>query len=77
MDFTSMKLLEAVAADGRERELALALDPGKIPAHIAIIMDGNGRWRNGAVCLASPATKPVLTGCGPWWKTVRVWVYES
>jgi undecaprenyl diphosphate synthase len=39
-----MKLLEAVAADGRERELALALDPRKIPAHIAIIMDGNGRW---------------------------------
>ena len=22
----------------------MALDPGKIPAHIAIIMDGNGRW---------------------------------
>jgi undecaprenyl diphosphate synthase len=39
-----MKLLEALAADGRERELALALDPAKIPAHIAIIMDGNGRW---------------------------------
>jgi undecaprenyl diphosphate synthase len=44
MGFTSMKLLEALAADGRERELALALDPAKIPAHIAIIMDGNGRW---------------------------------
>jgi undecaprenyl diphosphate synthase len=27
-----------------ERELASALDPGRIPAHIAIIMDGNGRW---------------------------------
>src|SRR6202167_5650210 len=39
-----MKLLEALTADGRERELALALDPAKIPAHIAIIMDGNGRW---------------------------------
>ena len=39
-----MKLLEALATDGRERELALALDPDKIPAHIAIIMDGNGRW---------------------------------
>ena len=39
-----MKLLEALAADGRERELALALDPQKIPAHIAIIMNGNGRW---------------------------------
>jgi undecaprenyl diphosphate synthase len=39
-----MKLLEALTADGRERELALSLDPEKIPAHIAIIMDGNGRW---------------------------------
>jgi undecaprenyl diphosphate synthase len=26
------------------RELALALDPSRIPSHIAIIMDGNGRW---------------------------------
>jgi undecaprenyl diphosphate synthase len=24
--------------------MALALDPARIPAHIAIIMDGNGRW---------------------------------
>jgi undecaprenyl diphosphate synthase len=39
-----MKLLEALTADGRERELALSLDPEKIPGHIAIIMDGNGRW---------------------------------
>jgi len=39
-----MKLLEALAPDARDRELALALDSEKIPAHIAIIMDGNGRW---------------------------------
>ncbi|MES1258941.1 MAG: isoprenyl transferase [Acidobacteriota bacterium] len=39
-----MKLLEALAPDGKDRGLALALDPEKIPAHIAIIMDGNGRW---------------------------------
>lgn len=39
-----MKLLEALAPDGKDRGLALALDPAKIPAHIAIIMDGNGRW---------------------------------
>lgn len=25
-------------------ELAHALDPARIPAHVAIIMDGNGRW---------------------------------
>ena len=39
-----MKLPEALAWEGSERELALALDPERIPAHIAIIMDGNGRW---------------------------------
>jgi len=39
-----MKLLEALAAGGTEGELARAVDPARIPAHIAIIMDGNGRW---------------------------------
>lgn len=39
-----MKLLDALAPNGPERELALALDPARVPAHIAIIMDGNGRW---------------------------------
>src|SRR5271165_2776157 len=41
---TVMKLLEALAPEGKERELALDLDPVRIPSHIAIIMDGNGRW---------------------------------
>src|SRR5579863_8339715 len=39
-----MKMLEVLAPGDRDRELALSLDPEKIPAHIAIIMDGNGRW---------------------------------
>jgi undecaprenyl diphosphate synthase len=39
-----MKLLDALAPGDRDRELALSLDPARIPAHIAIIMDGNGRW---------------------------------
>ncbi len=39
-----MKMLEALAPGDRDRELALTLDPARIPAHIAIIMDGNGRW---------------------------------
>ncbi len=39
-----MKLLEELAPGDKDRELALTLDPAKIPAHIAIIMDGNGRW---------------------------------
>src|SRR5205807_6666307 len=28
----------------REDEIRAALDPSRIPRHIAIIMDGNGRW---------------------------------
>jgi undecaprenyl diphosphate synthase len=28
----------------RERELLSALDAERIPAHVAVIMDGNGRW---------------------------------
>jgi undecaprenyl diphosphate synthase len=42
-----MSFLEALAPEGKDRELALAIDPGRIPAHIAIIMDGNGRWAKG------------------------------
>jgi undecaprenyl diphosphate synthase len=38
-------LIQGEAPQGdASRDLALALDPAKIPAHIAIIMDGNGRW---------------------------------
>jgi undecaprenyl diphosphate synthase len=39
-----MKMLEALAPGDRDRELVLTLEPAKIPSHIAIIMDGNGRW---------------------------------
>jgi undecaprenyl diphosphate synthase len=30
--------------DRKEAELYQRLDPGRLPKHIAIIMDGNGRW---------------------------------
>jgi undecaprenyl diphosphate synthase len=39
-------LLDSMAPGDRDRALALSLDPARIPAHIAIIMDGNGRWAN-------------------------------
>lgn len=39
-----MKLFESVAPGDKDRELVLSLDPARIPAHVAIIMDGNGRW---------------------------------
>ena len=37
-------LLEALSAHGEEYTLARALDPTRLPKHVAIIMDGNGRW---------------------------------
>jgi undecaprenyl diphosphate synthase len=37
-------LLEALRPGEPDWELAKAIDPARLPAHIAIIMDGNGRW---------------------------------
>jgi undecaprenyl diphosphate synthase len=36
--------LEWAQPGSRELELAKRLDPARIPRHIAVIMDGNGRW---------------------------------
>ena len=37
-------LLEAPGLGREDEALARAIDPQRLPAHIAIIMDGNGRW---------------------------------
>ena len=37
-------LLESIPPGAKDWELVRALDPARLPAHIAIIMDGNGRW---------------------------------
>src|SRR6516225_1355149 len=39
-------LLEALRPGEQDWRLAQAIDPARLPAHIAIIMDGNGRWAN-------------------------------
>ncbi|MCU1262420.1 MAG: Undecaprenyl pyrophosphate synthetase [Bryobacterales bacterium] len=39
-------LLDSLAPGHGDRKLAVAIDPARVPAHIAIIMDGNGRWAN-------------------------------
>ncbi|HVN05334.1 MAG TPA: isoprenyl transferase [Bryobacteraceae bacterium] len=39
-------LLDSLRPGERDWELASAIDPARLPAHIAIIMDGNGRWAN-------------------------------
>lgn len=38
------ELLKVLAPGERDWTLARELDPKRLPAHIAIIMDGNGRW---------------------------------
>jgi undecaprenyl diphosphate synthase len=37
-------LLDVLPPSDPDRELARAIDPARLPEHIAIIMDGNGRW---------------------------------
>jgi undecaprenyl diphosphate synthase len=37
-------LLEAMDPNNSDWGLAMAIDPSRLPAHIAVIMDGNGRW---------------------------------
>src|SRR6185503_11649012 len=37
-------LLEVLRPGDPDLELAQSIDPERLPAHIAIIMDGNGRW---------------------------------
>jgi undecaprenyl diphosphate synthase len=39
-------LLNMLEAGSPEWTLAATLDPQRIPRHIAVIMDGNGRWAN-------------------------------
>jgi undecaprenyl diphosphate synthase len=38
------ELLESLTPNTGEWRIATQLDPKRLPAHIAIIMDGNGRW---------------------------------
>jgi undecaprenyl diphosphate synthase len=38
------ELLRVLTPGERDWQLATQLDPKRLPAHIAVIMDGNGRW---------------------------------
>ena len=40
----SLRLTVPSGLDNKEAELFSRLDPGQFPKHVAIIMDGNGRW---------------------------------
>ena len=37
-------LLESIPPGDKDWDLARAIEPARLPEHIAIIMDGNGRW---------------------------------
>src|SRR5487761_2125695 len=37
-------LFDLLQPGGEDWPLAKAIDPERLPAHVAIIMDGNGRW---------------------------------
>src|SRR5580698_6575100 len=37
-------LLDELAPDGPDYAFARLIDPDRLPRHVAIIMDGNGRW---------------------------------
>ncbi|HVT91577.1 MAG TPA: isoprenyl transferase [Bryobacteraceae bacterium] len=39
-------LFEALEPGGKDWLLAESIDSARLPAHIAVIMDGNGRWAN-------------------------------
>jgi undecaprenyl diphosphate synthase len=61
-------LLESLGPGDRDWDLATAIDPGRLPAHIAIIMDGNGRW---ARRRALPRVAGHRAGVGPVRSTVE------
>jgi undecaprenyl diphosphate synthase len=62
-------LLEVLRPGDGDWELARALDPSRLPQHIAIIMDGNGRW---AGRRRLPRVAGHRAGIGPVRSTVEV-----
>lgn len=44
MEALMKNFLANLTSGGEERRIANSLDPERLPRHIAIIMDGNGRW---------------------------------
>src|SRR6478672_1026832 len=60
--------LEALTPGGAEWALAKSLDPARLPEHIAIIMDGNGRW---ASRRSLPRVAGHKAGIGPVRSTVE------
>jgi undecaprenyl diphosphate synthase len=62
-------LLDSLQPGQKDWDLAQAIDPARMPAHIAIIMDGNGRW---AGRRKLPRVAGHKAGIGPVRATVEV-----
>ncbi len=62
--------MECAACDVNAYISSKGLDPAKMPAHVAIIMDGNGRW-------ATSKGKNRLLGHTQGYHTLKQIVYES
>ena len=75
--YVMKRLFEVIRPGDPEWRLAEAIDPDRLPAHIAIIMDGNGRWAAGAACRASPDTRPASGPCAPPWKPARASAFKA
>jgi len=61
-------LLDTLSPGDRDWEIASAIDPDRLPSHIAIIMDGNGRW---AARRRLPRVAGHRAGVGPVRSTVE------
>src|SRR5579863_1438816 len=61
-------LLDVLRPGDPDLELAQAIDPARLPAHIAVIMDGNGRW---AKRRSLPRVAGHQAGIGPVRSTVE------
>ena len=48
--------------DKKNNDLSKRIDKQKIPEHVAIIMDGNGRWatKKGTFCISITLNKSVF-----------------
>jgi undecaprenyl diphosphate synthase len=44
MDYCGMPATTSFSTETLERLSAAGLDPARLPGHVAVIMDGNGRW---------------------------------
>ena len=70
-------LLDVVPSDSEERSLLRCIDFDRLPRHVAIIMDGNGRWAKLRTSGASRATARASTPCATWSRPPRAWACRS